>query len=141
MANPNFRRKKKKCDTFNVKASGSSWRELIKDNRSLKYKQAIFLERWTNRRKRERQRPVKIPVIHRPLDRTGHMASTGLQQRLENIGELMDLGGESNGNPLQCSCLENPRDGRAWWAAVCGVTQSRTRLKGLSSRSSSMDLG
>ena len=37
--------------------------------------------------------------------------------------------GEGNGNPLQCSCLENPRDGRAWWAAVYGVTQSRTRLK------------
>ena len=34
--------------------------------------------------------------------------------------------GEGNGNPLQCSCLENPRDGGAWWAAVYGVTQSRT---------------
>ena len=43
--------------------------------------------------------------------------------------------GEGNGNPLQCSCLENPRDGGAWWAAVCGVTQSRTRLKQLSSSS------
>ena len=42
--------------------------------------------------------------------------------------------GEGNGNPLQCSCLENPRDGGAWWAAVFGVTQSRTRLKRLSSR-------
>ena len=42
---------------------------------------------------------------------------------------------EGNGNPLQCSCLENPRDGGAWWAAVCGVTQSRTRLKWLSSSS------
>ena len=41
--------------------------------------------------------------------------------------------GEGNGNPLQCSCLENPKDGRAWWAAVCGVTQGRTRLRGLSS--------
>ena len=37
--------------------------------------------------------------------------------------------GEGNGNPLQCSCLENPRDGEAWWAAVYGVTQSWTRLK------------
>ena len=43
--------------------------------------------------------------------------------------------GEGNGNPLQCSCLENPRDGGAWWAAVCGVAQSRTRLKWLSSSS------
>ena len=34
--------------------------------------------------------------------------------------------GEGNGNPLQCSCLENPRDGGAWWAAVYGVAQSRT---------------
>ena len=46
--------------------------------------------------------------------------------------------GEGNGNPLQCSCLENPRDGGAWWAAVYGVTQSRTRLKQLSSSSSSV---
>ena len=37
--------------------------------------------------------------------------------------------GEGNGNPLQCSCLENPMDEGAWWAAVCGVTQSQTRLK------------
>ena len=44
--------------------------------------------------------------------------------------------GEGNGNPLQCSCLKNPRDGEAWWAAVYGVTQSRTRLKWLSSSSS-----
>ena len=45
--------------------------------------------------------------------------------------------GEGNGNPLQYSCLENPRDGGAWWAAVYGVAQSRTRLKRLSSSSSS----
>ena len=45
--------------------------------------------------------------------------------------------GEGNGNPLQCSCLENPRDGGAWWAAVYGVAQSQTRLKRLSSSSSS----
>ena len=44
--------------------------------------------------------------------------------------------GEGNDNPLQCSCLENPRDGGAWWAAVYGVAQSRTRLKRLSSSSS-----
>ena len=44
--------------------------------------------------------------------------------------------GEGHGIPLQCSCLENPRDGGAWWAAVYGVAQSRTRLKRLSSSSS-----
>ena len=43
--------------------------------------------------------------------------------------------GEGNGTPLQCSCLENPRDGGAWWAAVYGVAQSRTRLKRLSNSS------
>ena len=45
--------------------------------------------------------------------------------------------GEGNGNPLQCSCLENPRDGGAWLGAVYGVAQNRTRLKQLSSSSSS----
>ena len=46
--------------------------------------------------------------------------------------------GERNGNPLQCSCLENPRDGGAWWAVVYGVAQSRTWLKRLSSSSSTV---
>ena len=45
--------------------------------------------------------------------------------------------GEGNGNPLQCSCLENPRDRGVWWAVVYGVAQSQTRLKWLSSSSSS----
>ena len=48
--------------------------------------------------------------------------------------------GERNGNPLQCSSLENPRDGGAWWAAAYGVAQSRTKLKRLSSSSSSFAL-
>ena len=49
--------------------------------------------------------------------------------------------GEGNGNPLQCSCLENPRDGGAWWAATYGVAQSRTWLKRLSSSSSILTIG
>ena len=49
--------------------------------------------------------------------------------------------GEGNGNPLQCSCLENPRDGGAWWVAVYGVSQSRIWLKWLSSSSSSSWMG
>ena len=48
--------------------------------------------------------------------------------------------GEGNGNPLQCSCLENPGDGEAWSAAVCGVAQSQTRLKQLSSSSRKQQL-
>ena len=50
---------------------------------------------------------------------------------------MLSIHGEGNGNPLQCSCLENPRDGGAWWAAVYGVTQSRTWLKWFSNSSSS----
>ena len=50
---------------------------------------------------------------------------------------LLSCIGEGNGDPLQCSCLENPRDGGAWWAAVYGVTQSWTRLTRLSSSSGS----
>ena len=56
---------------------------------------------------------------------------------VEDLGSIPGLGrspGEGNGNPLQCSCRENPRDWGAWWAAVYGVAQSRTRLKRLSSR-------
>ena len=49
---------------------------------------------------------------------------------------LLSCIGEGNGNPLQCSCLENPRDGEAWWAAISGVTQSRTGLKRRSSSKS-----
>ena len=57
-------------------------------------------------------------------------------ERLHCLFSLSCIG-EGNGNPLQCSCLENPRDGGAWWAAVSGVAQSWTQLKRLSSSSSS----
>ena len=56
------------------------------------------------------------------------------------MGRLGLTFGEGNGNPLQRSCLENPRDGGAWWTAVSGVAQSWTRLKGLSSSSSRIDV-
>ena len=63
-----------------------------------------------------------------------------MTEQLDFHFSLSCIGG-GNGNPLQCSCLENPRDGRAWWAAICGVAQSRTRLKRLSSGSSSISMG
>ena len=50
---------------------------------------------------------------------------------------LLSCTGEGNDNPLQCFCLENPRDGGTWWAAIYGVAQSQTQLKRLSSSSSS----
>ena len=75
---------------------------------------------------------------------------TGEPGRLQSMGSLksdmterlhfhfsVSCIGEGNGNPLQCSCPENPRDREAWWAAVYGVTQSWIRLKRLSSSSSS----
>ena len=75
----------------------------------------------------------KIPWTEEP----GRLQSMGLlnsdtTERLHFHFSLSCIG-EGNGNPLQCSCLENPRDGEAWWAAIYGVAQSRTRLKRLSS--------
>ena len=57
-----------------------------------------------------------------------------MTERLHFHSSLLRIG-EGHGNPLQCSCLENPRDGGAWWPAVSGVAQNRTRLKRLSSSS------
>ena len=63
----------------------------------------------------------------------GGLQSMGSQR----VGHTEHICGEGNSSPLQYSCLENPRDGGAWWAAVSGVTQSGIRLKRLSSSSSS----
>ena len=73
----------------------------------------------------------------------GRLQSMGLLRVGHDWATSLSLSciGEGNGNPLQCSCLENPRDGGIWWAAVYGVTQSRTRLKWLSSSSSKECLG
>ena len=75
----------------------------------------------------------KIPWMEDP----GRLQSMGSLRVGHDWATSLSLSciGEGNGNPLQCSCLENPRDGGAWSAAVYGVTQSRTRLKWLSSSS------
>ena len=77
----------------------------------------------------------KIPWTEEP----GRLQSMGSLRvgQIERLHFHFSLSciGEGNGNLLQCSCLENPRDGGAWWAAVYGVAQSRTRLKRLSSSS------
>ena len=62
------------------------------------------------------------------------VAESDMTERLPFHFSLSCIG-EGNGNPLPCSCLENPRDGGAWWAAIYGVAQSRTQLKWLSSSS------
>ena len=98
--------------------------------------------------------PLQYSCLENPMDRGAWWAAVyGVSQsrtRLKWLSSssgsdtterlhfhfLLSCIGEGNGSPLQCSCLENPRDGGAWWAAVYGVTQSRTRLKWLSSSSS-----
>ena len=80
----------------------------------------------------------KIPWTEEPggLQSMGSLESD-MTERLHFHFSLSCIG-EGNGNPVQCSCLENPRDRGAWWAAVSEVAQSRTRLKRLSSSSSSV---
>ena len=82
----------------------------------------------------------KIPWMEEPggLQSMGSLG-IGQTERLHFHFSLSRIG-EGNSNPLQCSCLENPRDGGAWWAAVSGVAQSRTRLKRLSSSSHFLSL-
>ena len=69
----------------------------------------------------------KIPWKEEP----GGLQSMGREEldTTERLHFSLSCTGEGNGNPLQCSCLENPRNREAWWAAIYGVTQSRTRLK------------
>ena len=77
----------------------------------------------------------KIPWMEEP----GRLQSMGSRRVRHDWATSISLSciWQGNGNPLPCSCLENPRVGGAWWAAVYGVAQSRTRLKLLSSSSSS----
>ena len=72
---------------------------------------------------------VKNPSVH-----TGELRDMEFIQYVRTLSRI----GEGNGNPLQGSCLENPRDGGAWWAAVYGVAQSWTRVKRLSSSSKTL---
>ena len=81
---------------------------------------------------------LKIPWIEEP-GRLQSMGSLGVDTtELLHFHFSLSCIGEGNGIPFQHSCLENPRDGGAWWAAVYGVTQSRTQLERLSSSSSSV---
>ena len=77
----------------------------------------------------------KIPWTEEP----GRLQSMGSRRVGHDWATSLSRIGEGNGNPLQCSCLENPRDSGAWWAAIYGVAQSQTRLKRLSSSSKTYD--
>ena len=87
--------------------------------------------------------PLQYSCLENPMDRRAWWAAIhGVTKESDTIEGLhfhfsLSCIGEGNGNPLQCSCLEHPRDRGAWWAAIYEVAQSRTRLKWLSSSSSS----
>ena len=93
-----------------------------------------------NRRRQWQPTPILLPGIsHGRRCLVGYSPWGGEQSdATEQLHFHFSLSctGEGNGNPLQCSCLENPRDGGAWWSAVYGFTQSWTRLTWLSSSSS-----
>ena len=94
--------------------------------------------------------PLQYSCLENPMDRGAWWAAvhgvSKSQTRLSDFTFTLHFHfslshiGEGNGNPLQCSCLENPRDGGAWWAAVYGVAQSQIRWKRLSSSSRSIML-
>ena len=108
------------------------------DNCDLVYLNGIY---WVlaieNRRRQWHPTPVLLPgKSHRWRSLVG--CSPRGRYKLDSTGRLhfhfsLSCTGEGNGNPLQCSCLENPKDGGAWGAAVYGVAQSWTRLECLSS--------
>ena len=88
--------------------------------------------------------PLQSSCLENPMDGGAWWAAVhGVAKSLTRLSDFtftffhfsLSCIGEGNGNPLQCSCLENPRDGGAWWAAIYGVAQSWTRLKRLSSSS------
>ena len=95
--------------------------------------------------------PLQYSCLENPMDGGAWKAAVhGVAEGLHFLSELLTTEqlhfhfllsciGEGNDNPLQCSCLENPRDGGAWWAAIYGVAQSRTWLKWLSSSSNGND--
>ena len=78
---------------------------------------------------------LSCSLVIRVFQTPGGLQSMGSLRVGHDFHFSLSCIGEGNGNPLQCSCLENPRDGGAWWAAIYGVAQSRTWLKWLSSSS------
>ena len=96
-------------------------------------------ESWTIKKAEHRRIDAFELWCWRRLLRIPWTARRSSQSILKEISpDCSSEGGEGNGNPLQCSCLENPRGAGAWWASIYGVTQSRTRLKPLSSSGSSI---
>ena len=124
-----------RCYTFVVLICTSQWLLMLNSFSCVYY---LFIYLLTEKAMAPHSSTLawKIPWMEEP----GRLQSMG-SLRVDTTDWLhfhfsLSCIGEGNGNPLQSSCLENPRDGGAWWAAVYGVSQSRTRLKWLSSSSS-----
>ena len=108
----------------------------------LRFIGVVFVVHYTTQSRRKRWHPTPVLLPGKPHGRRSLVGCSPWGREESDTTERLHFHfsfsciGEGNGNPLQCSCLENPRDGGAWWAAVYGVTQSWTRLKRLSSSSS-----
>ena len=114
---------------------------------SLVLLEALPFQRWeqpSNFRARRQWHPTPILLPGKSLGRRSLVGCRPWGREESDTTERLHFHfflsciGEGHGNPLQCSCLENPRDGGVWWAAVYGVAQSRTRLKRLSSSSTNL---
>ena len=101
-----------------------------------------FRDRWWQKQRAEWFEEGNMRQEMQVASRSWERHRNEFSSRLQSMGSLrvrldwatsLSRIGAGNGNPLQCSCLENPRDGGAWLAAIYGVTQSQTRLKWLSS--------
>ena len=125
---------------FCYKVLGITYQCIFPNSRLLRFLSTSNLNSW---RRQWHPTPILLPGKshgRRSLvgcNPWGHWGSD-MTERLHFHFSLSCIG-EGNGNPLQCSCLENPRDREAWWAAVSGVAQSRTWLKRLSSSSSNLN--
>ena len=98
---------------------------------------SLSLFTFTHWRRKWQPTPVLLPGKSHGREEPGRLQSMGSLRVRHDCKTSLSRFGEGNGNPLQCSCLGNPRDRGAWWAAIYGVAQRRTRLKRLSSSSSS----
>ena len=127
------------CDSTNCSLAGSSFHGILQA-RILEWVTIPFSRGSSWPKDRTQFSCIGRQILYSLSHEASYLAI--LQYKIKSLSNSnKTLVGEGNGNPLQCSCLENPRDGGAWWAAVCGVAQSQTRPKRLSSSSSHLSHG
>ena len=128
------------CEILNYKLSLENSHHCTCNSKLTKDRTVFSSLSMFKRRRQWQPTPVLLPVSRQEIpwmEEPGRLWSMRSLRVGHDWATSLSHIGEGNGNPLQCSCLENPRDGGAWRAAVYGVTQSWTRLKRLSSSSSS----